>query len=62
MTAHKSPTGFREDLVALMRKHRFRGIPTRAATAIKAAASGNDIEALNEWLPRATAQMLKDQR
>ena len=53
---------FFHDLVALMRKHQFRGVPARGATTIKTAAANEDRQTLNEWLPRATAQMLKDQR
>lgn len=50
------------DLVTLMRRHQFRGIPARVATTIKTADTHQDRQTLNEWIPRAIAQMLQDQR
>lgn len=56
------PRSFQDDLVALMRKHRFRGVPPRAAATIRTAVAADDQRQLNEWLPRAAAQMLRHKR
>ena len=62
MTGTRPVAAFQDDLVTLMRKHQFRGVPARVSTTIKTAALNNDQQSLREWLPRAVSQMLKDHR
>lgn len=50
---------FQEELVALMRRHRFAGVPERIATTIRSAQQSNDDQALKEWLPRAITHMIR---
>lgn len=57
MTTPK-PT-FQEELIALMRRHRFAGVPERIATTIRTAQQANDDQALKEWLPRAITHMIR---
>ena len=56
-----SPT-FHNDPVALMRKHRFPGAPTRMTAAIKDAIERGDQQALGTELLRAVTVMLNEPR
>ena len=51
MTGTRPGAAFQDDLVTLMRKHQFRGVPARVSTTIKTAALNNDQQSLREWLP-----------
>lgn len=49
---------FQAELLRLMARHRYAGVPGRVATIIRAAAATGDQETLQERLPAAVAQMM----
>lgn len=49
---------FQEDLIRLMSRHRFKGLPAPAIARIREASTASDQETLNEWLPHAVAKMI----
>ncbi len=64
MTAPTTPLktttrGFQADLLRLLARHRYAGVPGRVATTIRTAAAASDQETLREWVPSAVAQMMK---
>ena len=52
-----APT-FQDDLIKVMRKHRFVGLPRTTARTIRAAAQHHDQATLDDWLVRAVHCML----
>lgn len=53
---------FEADLLRLMARHRYAGVPARVSTAIRAAAAAGDRETLRERLPNAVGQMMHAER
>lgn len=58
-TPPTSPTlAFEADLLRLMARHRYAGVPARVSTIIRAAATAGDHETLRERIPHAVGQMM----
>lgn len=50
---------FQRDLLALMGRHRFQGVPQTITTSIREAKRNDDQDTLNEYLIPAVQHMLR---
>lgn len=57
-TPSAPPRAFEADLLRLMARHRYAGVPARVSTIIRAAATAGDHETLRERIPNAVGQMM----